>query len=358
VAGHRGALATIDAAAAQWRRRLRCSATAPGEVAAHALGDRLMHGFPDRIARQHPADPLRYQLANGRMAKLFDDSALYGEPWLVASELRFDARDAPVQRGAPLDPQRLQRDFPSRFVERDVVSWDEAAQRLQARRERRFDRIVLESRPAGRVDPQLAADALCAAIAERGLIALPWTDASRQWLERARCVRAWAPALGIPELGDAALLASLHAWLRPALVGKTRLDALAAPELHDALAALLDWPQRQALDRLAPATLTVPSGIARAVTYQHDAPPVLAVKLQELFGLADTPRVAEGRVPLTLHLLSPGGKPLQVTQDLRGFWDRTYPDVRKEMKGRYPRHPWPDDPWAATPTHRAKPRGS
>jgi ATP-dependent helicase HrpB len=356
--GHRGALAAIDAAAAQWRRRLRCGAAAPGDVAAHALGDRLMHGFPDRIARQHPTDPLRYQLANGRMARVFDDSALYGEPWLVASELRFDARDAPIQRGAPLDPQRLQRDFPARFVERDVVSWDDAAQRLQARRERRFDRIVLESRPAGRVDPQLAADALCAAVAERGLDALPWTDGSRQWLERARCVRAWAPALGIPDLSDDALLAGLATWLRPSLVGKTRLDALDEAGLRDALAGLLDWPQRQALDRLAPTMLTVPSGIARTVSYRHDAPPVLAVKLQELFGLADTPRVAEGRVPLTLHLLSPGGKPLQVTQDLRGFWDRTYPEVRKEMKGRYPRHPWPDDPWAAMPTHRAKPRGS
>ena len=356
--GHRGALATIDAAAAQWRRRLRCNASAPGDVAAHALGDRLMHGFPDRIARQHATDPLRYQLANGRMAKLFDDSALYGERWLVASELRFDARDAPIQRGAPLDPVRLQEDFPERFVERDTVSWDADAQRLQARRERRFDRIVLESRPAGRVDPQLAADALCAAIAERGLDALPWTDGSRQWLERARCVRDWQPALGIPDLSDAALLASMRHWLRPALVGKTRLDALDETALRDALAALLDWPQRQALDRLAPATLTVPSGIARHVAYQHDAAPVLAVKLQELFGLADTPRVADGRVPLTLHLLSPGGKPLQVTQDLRGFWDRTYPQVRKEMKGRYPRHPWPDDPWVATPTHRAKPRGT
>ena len=162
----------------------------------------------------------------------------------------------------------------------------------------------------------------------------------------------------MPDFGDEALLATREQWLKPALLGKTRLDALGERELAEALATRLDWTQRQALDRLAPTGIEVPSGLRRAISYAHDSPPVLAVKLQELFGLADTPRIADGRVALTLHLLSPGGKPLQVTQDLRGFWDRTYPEVRKEMKGRYPRHPWPEDPWAATPTHRAKPRGT
>jgi ATP-dependent helicase HrpB len=120
----------------------------------------------------------------------------------------------------------------------------------------------------------------------------------------------------------------------------------------------MQWSQRQRVDQLAPARITVPSGMERRIEYAHGQAPVLAVKLQELFGLADTPRVAEGRIAVTLHLLSPGGKPLQVTQDLRGFWERTYPEVKKEMKGRYPRHPWPDDPWSATATHRAKPRGT
>jgi len=142
------------------------------------------------------------------------------------------------------------------------------------------------------------------------------------------------------------------------LRGKTRLESLDEPELAEALKSLLDWTQRQKLDQLAPRAIAVPSGMERSIHYQHDGAPVLAVKLQELFGLADTPRICDGRVALTLHLLSPGGKPLQVTQDLKGFWDRTYPEVRKEMKGRYPRHPWPDDPWAAAPTHRAKPRGT
>jgi len=217
---------------------------------------------------------------------------------------------------------------------------------------------VLDRRPAGRVDPALAAAALCEAVRELGLVALPWSDTLAQWRERVRCLRDWQPELGLPDLGDEALLASLEAWLAPAFAGKTRLDALSTDDLAQALHARLDWAQRQALDRLAPARIGVPSGQERAIDYAHDAAPVLAVKLQELFGLADTPRIADGRVALTLHLLSPGGKPLQVTQDLRGFWERTYPEVRKEMKGRYPRHPWPDDPWSAKATHRAKPRGT
>ena len=357
------ALTAIDQAAKQWRRRLRCNAAPANAVPAHALGDLLLHAFPERIARQHPTDPRRYQLANGRMARLLDDSALYGEPWIVASELRFEAKDSLVLRGAPLDEARLERDFPQRFVERDFVRWDGDARALIARREKRFDKIVLESKPAGRPDPALAAQALCEAVAEIGLAALPWTDGLKQFRLRVHCLREWMPELGLPDVSDAALLAALDQWLKPALAGKTRLDALSEQELGEALRSRLDWPLRQKLDQLAPLRLAVPSGMERGIDYalddhDHAAPPVLAVKLQELFGLADTPRIADGRVQVLLHLLSPGGKPLQVTQDLKGFWERTYPEVKKEMKGRYPRHPWPDDPWTATATHRAKPRGT
>lgn len=355
---NRGALAAIDAAAKQWRRRLRCDTAPPADAPAHLLGDVLVHAFPDRIARQHPADPRRYLLANGRMARLFDDSALFGEPWLVASELRFEARDSLIQRGAPVDESRLQRDFPARFFEGDVVRWDPEARALVSRRERRFDRITLESKPAGRPDPALAAQALTDAVGELGLEALPWTDGLRQWRERLRCLREWMPELGLPDASDEALLASREQWLKPAFRGKARLDALGEDELGEALKSSLDWSLRQKLDALAPRRITVPSGMERGIEYAHGAAPVLAVKLQELFGLADTPRIADGRVPLRLHLLSPGGKPLQVTQDLRSFWANTYPEVKKEMKGRYPRHPWPDDPWTATATHRAKPRGT
>ncbi|GAB3737225.1 ATP-dependent helicase HrpB [Luteimonas pelagia] len=360
---HRGALAAIDAAAAQWRRRVRVDARPPSGVPAHALGDLLAHGWPDRVARQHPADPHRYQLANGRTARLADDSALFGEPWLVATELRLEVRDGRILRGAPVDEARLRRDFPDRFNEGDVVRWDATQRALVARRESRFDAIVLDARPGGRIDAGMAARALTDALPELGIAALPWTRALEQWRARVRCVRAWRPDAGLPDLSDAALLQARADWLQPAFAGKTRWDALDATALANALHALLDWPARDMVDRLAPPRIDVPSGQARAIEYAWDdgadAPrePVLAVKLQELFGLAETPRVCEGRVPLLLHLLSPAGRPLQVTRDLRGFWDRTWPEVRKEMKGRYPKHPWPEDPWTARATHRAKPRG-
>ncbi len=366
----RSALAALDQAARQWRRRLRVEQAPPEYVPAHLLGDVLLHAYPDRIARQHPTDPYRYQLANGRSAKLFDDSALYGEPWIVVSELRDENRDARVLRAAPLDEARLQRDFPQRFTREDRVMWDAAARGIAAVRETRFDRIVLESKPLAKPDPARYADALVDAVRQLGLDALPWTESLRQWRARVRCLRAWMPELAdaLPDLSDAALLASLDDWLKPALSGKTRLDALDEQALGEALKSAVDWATRQKIDALAPTRIVVPSGMERRIAYGFDdsanagagAPeaPVLAVKLQELFGLADTPRIADGRVPLTLHLLSPGGKPLQITRDLRSFWDRTYPEVKKEMKGRYPKHPWPDDPWSATATHRAKPRGT
>ncbi len=361
---NRGGLTAIDAAARQWRRRLCCDGAPPAHIEAHQLGDLLAHAFPDRIAFQHPDDPLRYLLANGRSARLHELSDLRGEPWLVASELRFEARDGLLQRGAPVDEAYLRRTFPERFITADQVRWDADRRALVARRETRFDRIVLDSRPAGRVDPAYAAQALTEAIGELGLQALPWTDTLRQWQARVESLRHWMPELSLPDCSDATLLATRSDWLQPAFSGRTRLDALDEAAFGEALKSLLEWSQRQLVERHAPTRISVPSGLERGISYALDSesgeplPPVLAVKLQELFGLADTPRIADDRVPLTLHLLSPGGRPLQVTRDLRNFWEHTYAEVRKEMKGRYPRHPWPDDPWTATATHRAKPRGT
>jgi ATP-dependent helicase HrpB len=360
----RTSLQALDAAATQWRRRLRCSAKPPASVPAHALGDLLAHAFPDRIGYRHGSDLRRYPLANGRMAQLFDDSAMIGEPWIVACDLRFEAKDAKVLRAAPVDEMRLRRDFAARFSDRDEVRWDEVRRALVAERVQRFDGIVLDTRPAGRVDPAQAAQALTDAVRMLGIDALPWRESLVQWRARVRCLHAWMPELSLPDLSDDALVANLDAWLKPAFAGKTRLDALSEDALGEALKAGIDWSLRQRIDALAPTRIVVPSGMERSIEYAYDdatdapQPPVLAVKLQELFGLADTPRIADGRVPLTLHLLSPGGRPLQITQDLRSFWERTYPEVKKEMKGRYPKHPWPEDPWSATATHRAKPRGT
>ena len=352
----RGALAAIDQAARHWRSRMDWRTPAVTDAAAHHLGERLMLAFPDRIARQHATDPLRYQLASGRSVQLAPDSALYGERWIVVAELRDADRDARVLRAAPLDEAAIERVYPERFISEDRVFWDADQQKIAAHRVKRFDRIELEIHPIAQPDPARFADALVDAVRKVGLDVLPWTETTRQWRERVRCLHVWMPEQTWPDLSDEMLLVDLDHWLRPSLAGKRRLDALSESDLATALKSCMDWSQRERVDTLAPSRIRVPSGMDRAIHYAHDAEPVLAVKLQELFGLADTPRIAEGRVALTLHLLSPAGRPLQVTRDLKGFWERTYPEVKKEMKGRYPKHPWPDDPWTAAPTHRAKPR--
>ncbi len=356
-----GALAAIAHAASQWQRRLPArppqsgAAAAPEHGVATAAGNVLLHAFPDRIARQDPASPHRYALSGGRGARLAEDSALFGEPWLVVVDLRLTEGDSRILAAVPFDPAELERAFPAQFTQERRVHWNRDSRAVEAFEERRFGAIALDRRAVAAT----AADtvpALLDAVRELGLAALPWSDGARELRQRVESLRGWCPELGLPDFSDAALLATLEDWLAPALAGTRRLDALAPAGLSDALAARLGHRLRRVLDEQAPVAIRVPSGMERRIAYEPGAPPVLAVKLQELFGLADTPRIAGGRVPLTLHLLSPGGKPVQVTQDLRSFWERTYPEVRRELKGRYPKHPWPDDPWSATPTHRAKPR--
>ncbi|MGN6313479.1 MAG: ATP-dependent helicase HrpB [Rhodanobacteraceae bacterium] len=349
-----GALAAIEQSARGWRKRLEVRSAPSGVPDAFTVGNLLLHAFPDRAARQDERDPRRYLLANGRGARLHEESVLFGEPWLVIVEARFEARDSLVLNAAPFDPALLVRDYGSRIVRQRVVRWNEQRDVVEAFEEERLDAIVL-SRKSVPVGAEDAFPALLSQIRARGLRALPWSDTALRLRARIAWLSEALPESGLPAMSDAALLDALEQWLAPALHGKRKLDALSSAELSDAFLALLDWPQRKLLDEHAPDAIAVPSGMTRRIAYTSEGP-VLAVKLQELFGLADTPRVASGRVPVTLHLLSPGGRPIQVTQDLRSFWERTYPEVKKELKGRYPKHPWPDDPWTATPTHQAKPR--
>ncbi len=349
------ALAVIDQAAAGWRRRFGVALAAQDGIDTHAIGDVLVHAFPDRIAKQDPGNPRRYSLSNGRGVTLHQNTLLYGEPWLIALDLRFEERDSLILAAAPFDSDLLERDFPTRFAKQRVVRWNRDTRAVEAFEEQRFAALVLERRSVP-AKPADALPALLAAVREAGLDTLPWSDHARALRARVAFLREACSDLDLPDLSDAALLASLDDWLAPVLVGKTKLDSLSAQQLGEALSAKLDYTQRRALDQHAPETLRVPSGNERTLHYESGKPPVLAVKLQELFGLADTPRIAKGRVGVTLHLLSPAQRPIQVTQDLRGFWERTYPEVKKELKGRYPRHPWPDDPWTAAPTARAKPR--
>ncbi|HEX7348877.1 MAG TPA: ATP-dependent helicase HrpB [Rhodanobacteraceae bacterium] len=388
------ALAAIEQVARGWRKRLGVRHGATGTPDALSIGHLLLHAFPDRAAKQDAKDPRRYVLANGRGARLHEASALFGEPWLVIAEARFDTRDSLILAGAPFDASLLAREFPQRVVDVRTAQVN-ASGTVEASIERRFDAIVLEHRAV----PPTAADtlpALLARVRARGLSVLPWSDAATRLRTRVAWLRSAMPEAALPDVTDAGLLATLETWLAPALGDKRKLAALTPGALSDAFAALLDWPQRKLLETAAPDAITVPSGRSHKLDYasagagaawpasmipkddretdarvvhaadsdpsaaleNQTAPtsPVLAVKLQEMFGLAETPRIANGRVPLTLHLLSPAGRPIQVTQDLAGFWNHTYAEVKKELKGRYPKHPWPDDPWNATPTHRAKPR--
>lgn len=347
-----GAWRTIDQAARRWAQRLG-SALAVDAPDPYGVGRLLARAYPERIAKRDPGRDDRYLLAQGRGAVLDHDSRLRGAPWLAVAELALRAGDARILQAAPLDLEDLRREAPERFTEVVVQEFDADRRAVVAWSERRLEAIVLERRA---VDARAAESALLDGLRRLGLGALPWTEALRQWRLRVGFLRRWTDDPGWPELDDAALLATLEDWLGPHLVGLSRLDAITSEKLGAALHERLDHRQRLRLERWAPERLRVPSGLERRIEYTEDAEAVLAVKLQELFGLAATPRLAGGRYALTLHLLSPAGRPIQVTRDLESFWNRTYPEVRKELKGRYPKHPWPEDPWTAPATHRAKPR--
>jgi len=353
-----GALAAIEQISKGWRRRLDVRTAASGVPDRCSVGDLLAHAFPDRIAHQDVGQPLRYTLANGRGARLHEQTALRGEPWLVVLDARLEARDSLILAAAPLDPELLEHAFADQFQTSRTVRWNPERGAVEAFDEQRFGAIVLQHHSVP-VRAQDALPALLQAVRTHGLGLLPWNDTARRLRTRIHALREWMPELQLPDVSDAALLATLDTWLGPHLHDVHRLDAVAAGTVMQALSGLLDYAQRAALETQAPDAITVPSGQTRRLAYDPaGGAPVLAVKLQELFGLADTPRVGAGRIPVTLHLLSPAGRPLQVTQDLRSFWEQTYPQVRKELRARYPRHPWPEDPWTAIPTHRAKPRSA
>jgi len=256
-----------------------------------------------------------------------------------------------------LDGEDLARLFANRVTETDEFDLDPRTGAVAARRVTRMGELVLKERLDPAPDPERVARVLLDEVRRRGLAALSWGEAARGLRARVALLRGDSGPDAWPDLGDEALLATAEGWLLPHLVGRRRLADLERLDLAAVLAGLLEHRQRRELDRLAPTHVTVPTGSRITVDYGED-PPVLAVRLQELFGLAETPAVNGGRTPLLLHLLSPARRPVAVTRDLAAFWRGSYADVRKELRGRYPRHPWPDDPLAAAPTRRAKPRGS
>jgi ATP-dependent helicase HrpB len=338
-----------DQAAAQYRRLLRID----GDGDLSLTGVLLAFAYPDRVGLSRGAGSNRYLLASGRGARLQEKES-WRPACLVASNMDAGDGEGLVHLAAALELDELRRHFPEHVRAQDVVRWDDAQQIVVARREERFGELMLSGSALANADTEALRTAMLEGVRRMGIDSLPWTPAAREWQARVLSLRQWCPDEEWPDVSDAALLASLDDWLGPYLDGVTRRAHLERLDLSEILKARLEWKQGQRLDEGAPTHLEVPSGSHIRVAYAAGEPPVLAVKLQEMFGLADTPRVAWGRVPVTLHLLSPAKRPIQVTQDLRGFWERTYGEVKKELKGRYPRHPWPDDPWNAVPTRRTK----
>ncbi|MDR0210866.1 MAG: ATP-dependent helicase HrpB [Pseudomonas putida] len=363
--GGQGGVQRARQLARQYRGLLRGKAGATVADADHPrwLGALLALAYPDRVALQRREGGAEYRLANGRAALFAEVDALMKCPWLVIADLgsRQGQREERIYLAAEFDPGLFEGVLAEQVETLDVLDWDEREQVLRAERQRKVGELVLSREPLPGLDDEARAKALLGLVRRKGLNLLSWTPELRQWQARVALLRQldmdkdghseW------PDLGDEALLASLENWLQPYLGKVSRLGHFAQLDLPSILRNLLPWPLPQRLEELAPAHLTVPSGSSIRLDYSEN-PPILAVRLQELFGLADTPRIAQGRQQVKLHLLSPARRPVQVTQDLANFWRTTYAEVKKDLKGRYPKHYWPDDPLVAEATARAKPRGT
>jgi len=350
----RGALMRVRELARQLRRQL--SVPEP-EKHLRETGLLLAFAYPDRVAQRRPGDGLAFRLANGRGAFFKEPEAISGSPYLAVADLDGERKEARIFLAAPLDRADLEVHFAPHITRADSVLWDKREQAVLARRQTRFGALVLEESKLDNPPADLVAAAQLQAIADLGLDALPWSDAARHLRRRIAFLRRHQPEQW-PDLSDAHLLETLEDWLGPYLSDMSRAAHWQRLDLASILRDSLAWEQRQALDHLAPTHIVVPTGNRAAIDYENDEQPVLAVRLQEMFGLAETPALLDGKVPLLLHLLSPARRPLQVTRDLAGFWSGSYKAVKADMKGQYPKHYWPDDPMHAEPTARAKPRGT
>jgi ATP-dependent helicase HrpB len=317
-------------------------------------GRLLALAYPDRIGMSR-GEGGRYLLSGGRGARLMGAQRIAQSEFIVVAEIDAGDREAMIRLAAPISRATIEDDFATHIQTRDRVEWDSRERAVAMQRERWLGALNLESRRLNQADPANVAAALISGIRELGLSALPWTPQSRALQSRMQFVHRLDEKSSWPDVSDRNLLATLEQWLAPWLDGMSRRVHLDRLDLLQALQALLDWNQQQRLNELAPTHLEVPSGSRIPIDYSVEAP-IVSVRLQEVFGLHDTPRVGGGKVPLTLQLLSPAHRPVQVTRDLVSFWARGYVDVKKELKGRYPKHSWPDDPTTAQATARAKPR--
>jgi len=361
--GGQGGVQRARQLARQYRGYLRGKARTAVADPEHSrwLGALLALAYPDRVAQQRRAGGAEYRLANGRAALFGEPDALMKCPWLVIADLgsRQGQREERIYIATEFDPTLFDGVLAEQVSTVDLLDWDERENVLRAERQRKVGELVLSREPLTGLDEEARARALLELVRRKGLELLPWTPELRQWQARVALLRQLDLDAGNssewPDLSDEALMATLAQWLQPYLGKVTRLSHFAQLDLSSILRNLLPWPLPQRLEEWAPVHLSVPSGSNIRLDYS-ETPPILAVRLQELFGLAETPRIAQGRQQVLLHLLSPARRPVQVTQDLANFWRSTYTEVKKDLKGRYPKHYWPDDPLVAEATARAKPR--
>ena len=352
--GEIAVLERVERLSKQWRRLLKVQPdNAPPDP--YALGELLALAYPERVAlaRESVAGlhKGRFLLAGGQGAALPEGDALAGANALAVAHLNMTGAEGRIFLAAPLDPAWLA----VRATWQDAVRWDGRTGTLLAQQELRLGALALDTRPLREVPADLKVKAIADAVRAEGLQLLTFSPAASAFRARVQSLREWRGEEW-PDLSDAALLATLEDWLGPQLERVRTRDDLARLDLLPALQSLLPWNLIRELDELAPTHLSVPSGSRVRLEYRPGEAPILAVKLQELFGLADTPTVNGGRTLVLLHLLSPAGRPVQVTQDLRSFWNSSYFEVRKDLRGRYPKHPWPDDPWTHEPTRWTKRR--
>jgi ATP-dependent helicase HrpB len=321
-----------------------------------SVGQHLALAYPDRVAQS--AGPRgRFRLANGRQAALEETDPLAASPFLVVTDITGAAANGRIRAAAGLTRSELETLFAGRIASEAVLSFDEASGSVRARRVRRLGALRLADEPVAVEDPEAAAQLLAEAAARRGIDLLPWSRDLKAWRARASFLHTTLGA-DWPDLTAEALAPRVADWLAPALFGLTRLSDITGEHLRTALDLLLPYPRRQEIEALLPSHFTAPTGNAVPIDYAAEGGPAIEIRVQELFGLTRHPTIANGRIRLLLVLLSPAHRPIQTTRDLPGFWAGSWADVARDLKGRYPRHPWPDDPARASPTARAKPRGT
>lgn len=334
--------------------RLRLSLRLSQTISPSMIGILLALAYPDRLARVRTANGEKYLLSNGKEAILSAEDDLRGEEWLVVCESDGTGTAARIQRCAPLDLDGLETHCRELFSNEETLQWNRETQKVEARIIRRLGAIVLESHPILTPDTARIKQTLLEGIRLHGLESLPWSDEALTLLHRLRFFHHHSPEHSYGDFSDKTLLSTLEEWLLPHLSDQSSLRDCATLDLHTILSAHLTWDQMQSLNTLLPTHFTAPTGSRIALDYSNPEGVVLAVRIQEVFGLLSHPSIMEGKISLLIHLLSPARRPIQVTRDLVGFWNGSYSDVKKELKGRYPKHYWPDDPSQAQATTKTK----